>query len=61
MRGLRPRTVPALALLSPGLLVVGLRASAAPVLGAFAACWALALVLAFAVLCACFDGRGLGR
>ncbi|MGW3071590.1 DUF3040 domain-containing protein [Kitasatospora sp. NPDC001132] len=61
MRGVRPRAVLGLALLSLGLLVAGLRTSSAPVLWAFSGCWALTLAIAFAVLCACADGRGRSR
>ncbi|MFJ9610563.1 hypothetical protein ACIRS1_29895 [Kitasatospora sp. NPDC101176] len=60
MRGVRPRTVLGLVLLSLGLLTAGLRTSAAPVLWAFTGCWALTLAIAFAVLCACAEGRGTG-
>lgn len=56
MAGVRPRTVLALALLSLGLLVAGLRTAAAPLFWAFTGCWALTLAIAFAVLCACTEG-----
>ncbi|MFJ7906645.1 hypothetical protein [Kitasatospora sp. NPDC096204] len=61
MRGVRPRGVLGFALLSLGLLVAGLRTWSAPVLWAFSGCWALTLAIAFAVLCACADGRGQSR
>ncbi|WP_316528414.1 hypothetical protein [Kitasatospora brasiliensis] len=61
MCGVRPRGVLGLAVLSFGLLVVGLRTWAAPVLWAFSGCLALTLAIAFAVLCACADGRGKAR
>ncbi|MFI2612789.1 hypothetical protein [Kitasatospora sp. NPDC018619] len=57
LRGVRPRTVLALVLLSLGLLAAGLGTSEAPFLWIFTGCWALTLTIAFAVLCACADGR----
>ncbi|MFE4361106.1 MULTISPECIES: hypothetical protein [Streptomycetaceae] len=57
LRGVRPRTVLALALLSLGLLGAGLGTSEAPFLWVFTGCWALTLTIAFAVLCACAEGR----
>ncbi|MGA5820304.1 hypothetical protein ACPC54_20855 [Kitasatospora sp. NPDC094028] len=60
-RGVRPRTVIVLVLLSLGLLVAGLRSASASVAWAFAGCWALALAIAFAVLCACAGDDGRGR
>ncbi|MFJ1933176.1 hypothetical protein ACIOGZ_11010 [Kitasatospora sp. NPDC088160] len=60
MRGVRPGPVLGLALLSLGLLAAGLRTAEPPVLWAFTGCWALTLAVAFAVLCACADGRGSG-
>ncbi|MEU3559818.1 hypothetical protein ACWGKU_30820 [Kitasatospora sp. NPDC054768] len=57
VRGLRPRTVLGLALLSLGLLAAGLGASKTPFLWGLAGCWALTLATAFAVLRACADGR----
>ncbi|MFJ4191822.1 hypothetical protein [Kitasatospora sp. NPDC089509] len=61
MCGVRPRTVLGLALLSLVLLAAGLRASAAPVPWALTGCWVLALAIAFAVLCACAEGRRTKR
>ncbi|MGW7446258.1 hypothetical protein [Kitasatospora sp. NPDC054795] len=57
LRGVRPRIVLAVALLSLGLLAAGLGTSEAPFLWIFTGCWALTLTIAFAVLCACADGR----
>lgn len=57
-RGVRQRTVLGLALLSLGLLAVGLGTSAAPFLWGLTGGWALALAIALAVLRACADGRG---
>ncbi|MBD0670770.1 hypothetical protein [Streptomyces sp. CBMA156] len=60
VRGVRPRTVLGLALLSLGLLAAGLGTSKAPFLWGLAGCWALALAIAATVLRACADGRGDG-
>ncbi|AUY47796.1 hypothetical protein [Streptomyces sp. CB01881] len=59
--GLRPRPVLLSGLLSPGLLVAGLRTSVAAVFWAFACCWALTPGIAFVVLCAGTEGRRSGR
>ncbi|MET8542412.1 hypothetical protein ABZW03_17425 [Kitasatospora sp. NPDC004799] len=61
VRGLRPRAVLGLALLSLGLLAAGLGASTAPFRWGLTGCWALALAVALAVLRACADGRGEER
>ncbi|MEV7780152.1 hypothetical protein [Kitasatospora sp. NPDC088351] len=61
MRGVRPRTVLVLGLLSLGLLMGGLRTSPAAVFWAITGCWALALGVGFAVLCAFAEGRRSGR
>nr|BFD89476.1 hypothetical protein KitaXyl93_08360 [Kitasatospora sp. Xyl93] len=61
VRGLRPRTVLGLALLSLGLLAAGLGVSAAPFRWGLTGCWALALAAASAVLRGCADGRGEER
>lgn len=59
LQGVRPRTAPALVLLSLGLLVAGLPTAPASAVWALAGCWALVLATACAVLRACAaDGGG---